>query len=267
MRIKLLTLSLVIAIAGCNPQNQKSETNATENVVDIYENVIPELKACLEAHGGLAAWRDFGGLEYNRLSSSGAGDYSIIDLFSRKDLVRNDTAYTVGFDGENVWVTPDKESMKNPRFFHNLYFYFFAFPFVMADPGTNQEYLGEFSFNGNNYKKIKITYGQNVGDSPEDQYILWINADNNLLEFINYSVTYFDASRAENYNALVYSEWNEIQGIKVPTLLSSYRWTDDSLGDARGSNRFSNIKFSTGQPDQSIFEVPEGAIIDEKPAE
>lgn len=266
MRIKLLAILIPFISISCDQQSKQNEGNV-ESMTDIYENVIPELKVCIEAHGGLEAWQSFGALEYDRLSSSGAGDHSVIDLFSRKDLIKNDTAYTIGFDGTNVWITPDKEKMKSPKFFHNLYFYFFALPFVVADPGTNQTYLGEQTFNGSNYKKIRITYGDNVGESPEDQYILWIDAQTNLLSFINYSVTYFDSSRGENYNAAVYSEWKDIQGIKIPGILSSFRWTADSLGEARGSNTFSNVRFSTEVPDQSLFEVPQGAVIDGGPAE
>ncbi len=267
MRIKLLTILIVVISISCDQQLKQKEGNAETVRPDVYANVIPELKACIEAHGGLEVWQSFGGLEYDRLSSSGASDHSIIDLLARKNLVKNDTTYTIGFDGTNVWITPDKEKMKSPRFFHNLYFYFFALPFVVADPGTNQAYMGEQNFDGSTYKKIKITYGDNVGDSPEDQYILWIDAQTNLLSFINYSVTYFDSSRAESYNAAVYREWEDIQGIKMPKVLSSYRWTADSLGEARGSNTFFNVRFSTQVPDQSLFEVSPGAIIDEGPVE
>ncbi len=267
MRIELLKVLVPLILFACSQPPKQQEEIGKEFYIDVYENVIPELKVCLEAHGGLDVWRQFGGLEYDRVTKTGTGDHSIIDLYTRKDLVKNDTAYTVGYDGANVWITPDRETIKSPRFFHNLHFYFLAFPFVVADPGTNQEYIGQKSYNGKIYNKIRITYGNKIGDSPEDQYILWIDTETNLLDFINYSVTYFDKSRAENFNALVYSDWKEIQGLKVSTLLSSYRWTADSLGEARGSNTFSNIKFSGQQPDQLLFEVPEGALIDELPSE
>lgn len=259
-----LLIVLMVLFFACNPQTKTSEDTLIEP--DVYENVIPELKACLEAHGGLKKWRSFGSLEYDRATAKGGGDHSIIDLRNRKDLVKNDTAYTVGFDGTDAWITPGKDAMRSaPRFFHNLYFYFFALPFVVADPGTNQEFIGQKTFNGLTYNKIKITYGENVGDSPEDQYILWVNAQTNQLDFINYSVTYFDKSRAEKYNALVYSDWKDIDGLKVPTILTSYRWEEDTLGDVRGSNTFSNILFSERQPDQAIFQVPEGAYLDALP--
>lgn len=262
MRIKLLIVLLALFQLGCNQQAKQHQENSNTAEIDVYENVIPELKDCIEAHGGLSTWKGFGGLAYDRLSSSNAGDHSIIDLYSRKDLVSNDTAYTIGFDGSNVWITPNMDKMKSPRFFHNLYFYFLALPFVVADPGSNQEYLGLVDFDGKSYKKVRITYGDSVGDSPEDQYVLWIDAQTNLLGFINYSVTYFDKSRAANYNAAVYSDWQEVQGLKMPTVLSFFRWADDSLGESRGDNVFSNMRFTKEQPDQSIFEAPEDAVLD-----
>ena len=266
--MKKLILPLMIAalVISCNTKTANTDQIAeTEPVHDPYENIIPELRDCLEAHGGIELWRSFASLEYTRVASNGSGDNSIIDLWTRKDIVKNDSLYTIGFDGKDVWIVSDKEAINSPRFFHNLYFYFFAFPFVVADPGTNAEFLGVVNFDKKNYKKIKITYGDNVGDSPEDQYILWINAESSLLEFINYSVTYFDTSRAESYNALVYGEWQDIQGLKVPSVMTSYRWSEDSLGEKRGSNTFTNVKFGKKQPNQNVFEVPEGALIDELP--
>lgn len=267
MRIKQLTFCIVLmtAFAGCGPQPQEAVQTVTEEI-DYYENIIPELKACIMAHGGLDKWRSYGTLEYDRRPTNG-GDHQLIDLYSRKVLLKNDTAYTIGYDGKEVWITPDMETMKNPRFFHNLYFYFFSFPFVVADPGSIQEYLGETTFNGKNYKKIKITYGDGVGDAPEDQYILWIDAETNLLDFINYSVTYFDASRAERYNALDYSGWEQVNGMTVPNEFTSYRWENDSLGEKRGVTKFENITFTKEQPEGAIFEMPEGAMIDKLDSE
>ncbi|MEQ9423407.1 MAG: DUF6503 family protein [Cyclobacteriaceae bacterium] len=261
----LIVLSLILFTISCAEKKNVQEKVENERP-DVYANVIPELKANLEAHGGLEKWRSLGTLEYDRLTSSG-GDHQVIDLKSRKDLVKNDSLYTIGFDGENVWITPDKDAKKNARFFHNLYFYFFAFPYVVADPGTNQEYLGQIEFNGKTYDKIKITYGENVGDSPEDQYILWCDAESKKLDFINYSVTYFDDSNPEKYNALVYDEWQEIDGLLMPKNWTHYRWENDTIGEIRGSQVFENVSVATSTPDPSLFEMPEGAMIDEMPTE
>ena len=53
--------------------------------------------------------------------------------------------YLIGFDGQDVWISPNKELFKkgSPRFYHNLNFYFFTVPFIFSDEGVNYELLPE----------------------------------------------------------------------------------------------------------------------------
>ena len=48
--------------------------NTEKAVPDIYANVLPELKACIAAHGGLDLWRSFGAMEYDRLTDTNDGE-------------------------------------------------------------------------------------------------------------------------------------------------------------------------------------------------
>ena len=88
---------------------------------------LPEiLQAGLNAHGGLDQWNKMNTLEYT-IERNDKPEHHLIDLKSRKVLLTHDE-YKLGFDGKEVWITPNLEAFGkgSPRFYHNLIFYFYA---------------------------------------------------------------------------------------------------------------------------------------------
>jgi len=198
----------------------------------------------LKAHGGHERWEKFYTLQFN-VASGEIYEQHLIDLKTRKVLITADTAYSIGFEGEQVWVSPTLKSFPggSPRFYHSLVFYFFSMPFVLADPGTVAVGLPDAELYGQSFSKVRVTFGKAVGDSPNDQYILWFKKDDNQLYMLNYSATYFDPAN-KGLNAVVYNEWREANGILVPTKWSYYEWKNGSLGDLRGTETIENVVFS-----------------------
>ena len=99
-----------------------------------------------------------------------------------------------------------------------------------------------------------------MGDAPDDQYILWLEPNTGQLAIINYSVTYGKgAASSEDYNAIVFNEWQEVDGLIVPKKFTGHIWEDGKLGKERYGFEFSNVSFTTEQPDPSEFATPEGA--------
>ncbi|MBV6646370.1 MAG: hypothetical protein KI790_13025 [Cyclobacteriaceae bacterium] len=250
---KFILLVIVAYLAACNTSQQQPP------LLSASEKAMPKaLKACFDAHGGLKNWRTQKTLSYVRNDN----ENHLVDLTNRK--VRVDaSAYQLGFDGQEVWVTPDSAAFGkgSPRFFHNLWFYFFSLPFMAADPGVILKELPEVTFNGTAYDRVLMAYESGIGDSPDDQYVLYINKETSTLDLINYSVTYYDNTKATSYNALVFEGWNLISGIKVPTSLTGYRWKNDTLGNQRYQVKFSEVQFEQLAPDQTVFEKPNGAYI------
>ena len=79
-----------------------------------------QLDRCLEAHGGLSKWREFGGVEYDLIWKSIKGerkDHHLFDLQNRSGLIRSDK-YTLGSSGGAVWVKPGLDALGGmpPRF-------------------------------------------------------------------------------------------------------------------------------------------------------
>ena len=113
-----------------------------------------QLDRCLDAHGGLAKWRGFAGVEYDLTWKSAKGvrtDHQLFDLQTRSGLITSDK-YTLGSSGGEVWVKPGLEALGGtpPRFYMGTPFYFFGMPFVFADPARSRSRSAKRSFRGNN---------------------------------------------------------------------------------------------------------------------
>jgi len=215
MKFSLLNLSiLAIALLFLNACNEPTPKATTPTVA---KKEIPAFfQKVLDAHGGLDTWNKMNTLKFSGTRNTPSTDY-VVDLKSRKETISIEGKYTFGNDGSKVWITPERDSFpsKNPRFMKNLLFYFVAVPFVFADEGVTVSDLGSKEIDGRKYDVMKATFGAGIGDAPEDQYIMYVNPNSHVVDFITYSVTYFDKTRATKYNALKYS-WKNTNGILFP---------------------------------------------------
>ncbi|QXD13931.1 hypothetical protein GQ464_010715 [Rhodocaloribacter litoris] len=261
MRFVLL---LTLVLAACEPRPEAPPPDAAP------EAAVPAVLApYLEAHGGLDAWRGYGTLEYD-LQRGDWTDHQLIDLHSRRVLITSE-AYTIGFDGQDVWITPDREALNYgapPRFYSGTYFYFFALPFVLADPGTRHEALGQRTLDGKAYDVVRVTYAPGVGDSPDDEYVAYFDPETKRLHLVLYTVTYgreVEPDDPPRYGALVYDGWQEVAGLVVPQHATYYRWEGDRLGEPRAEVAFHNVRFEAPAPPPERFARPEGAVVDASP--
>jgi hypothetical protein len=112
------------------------------------------------------------------------------------------------------------------------------------------------------YRRVSVAFGSDVGESPDDQYILWFKKSDNLLSMINYSVTYFDPTNSSKFNAMVYDDWQTVGDLKLPAKWTSYKWENDSLGDKRGSTLITDVSLREGSPGDMLFQKPETAEVE-----
>ena len=260
IKFTLTLLWSIFLLMGCVPQQSQNET--TEKQTSEVQKPTP-LDPALKAHGGLDTWHQYQQVEYDLYVNDNFADHQLIDLKTRKVRITS-AQYTIGFDGKEVWVTPDKEaySGNSARFYHNLQFYFFAIPFVLADPGTQHEALGQSVFQGATYNVVKTSFGNNIGDAPDDYYLTYADPATHQLRLLLYTVTYFSREASGRFNARVYDAFQEVDGLLVPARMISYRWENDSLGEKRSETAFRNVRFSKEAPDANQFEMPDGAYID-----
>ena len=243
---KLITLFvLTLVIVSCKTEPKK--------VVKEEKNNFPEsLSKVLKKHGGIDSWRKQKVLSFNK-----GEEAHTVDLHSRKTVITSPT-YSYGFDGENLWVSDTTVFKKDPKFYYNLYFYFYAMPFVLADDGIVYSEAKEIEFEGKKYPGIKISYKANVGTSPDDNYFLYYNPDTFNMEWLKYSVTYFSKKTSTKFNLIKYNEWVSVNGFELPKQLTWYKQDENGnpTEPAREPIEFTLPLVSQGELDDSFFKKP-----------
>lgn len=230
-----------------------------------------ELGSALDAHGGLEKWRGFSGVEYDFTWTSAKGerqDHQLFNLQDRSGLITSGK-YTLGSSEGKVWVKPALDALGGmpPRFYMGTPFYFFGMPFVFADPGSKQESLGKKTFRGTEYDALRITFAKGTGDTPDDYYIAYLDPASEQLKLAIYVVTYpkmrGDKSIEQlERHAIVFDEWQTVDGLLVPKKAQFYKWTGNDLeGDVLGALEYTNVHFLKDPPDAAKFKQPADAVV------
>ncbi|WP_298421103.1 DUF6503 family protein [uncultured Kordia sp.] len=163
-----------------------------------------------------------------------------------------------GYDGTDAWVTfdgklsTDKQANGVARFLRKTNYYWFAMFFKLSDSGVNQELLSDQMVNGKNYHRIKITFGNNVGDG-QDTYILYVNKKTKLIDQFLFTVVSFGVT--DPY--LMTFEYETVAGIKIPSKRRYIEadWNGTIKGKAYYITNWTNIQFGVSV-DKSMFEKP-----------
>ena len=247
---KIITLIiLVVIIIACSSENKKETSQLN------LEKYPSELAEVFKAHGSLDAWQQ----NKTLLFTKGEENYTV-DLNSRKSIIESSN-YTVGYNGEEAWLMEkDSAAFKgNPDFYHNLFFYFYAMPFVLADDGIKYSETEPLVVDGKTYPGIKIAYQDGVGASSKDNYYLYYNKDTHQMEWLAYTVTFFDNKPKDQTSVIKYDSWQVVNGIKLPKTLVWY--AKDSLGNVVAPKdkypvTFTKVSLNTNTLDSKTFEKP-----------
>lgn len=243
----ILSCALLIFLSQCTNRQQSGSNTATAHHSE-------QIAKVLKAHGGFNRWAEMKTLKFSK-----SGEHHLIDLNSRKVLVEGEKR-TIGFDGKDVWVVPDSLTT-GARFYHNLFFYFYAMPFVLGDPGIHYDDAGSKELFGMNLRGIKISYGDGVGDSPKDNYILYYNEESNTMKALMYTVTFRSQESSDKFSLIKYDTWQDVNGVLLPEKIQWYNFKNDSIGEMRNEVLFTNVSLSKDQVDQNLFAIREGAGI------
>ena len=263
MKKLTLLLVLLISIISCKDKNAESQAPSEkqpEEQIDVTKPKYPEnLSKVFDAHGGLETWKEMRTLEFSMAKPDG-NEITTTDLKERYSLVEM-PKHTIGFDGESVWTkSSGKEKMdKDPKFYYNLMFYFYAMPFVLADDGIVYSDVDALTFEGKTYPGIRISYNSGVGESPEDEYIIYYDADTNKMAWLGYTVTYFTKEKAKEWHFIKYSEWQEVEGLLLPETMTWYNVENNLPSTKKNDVKFTNISLSRDKMDLRMYMMPEGA--------
>lgn len=259
---QLTVLLFVFLIFSCRETANKSEnaevpSPTSESLSARYPIALLEV---LDAHGGLEQWKKQRVLRYEMPEGENA-EVHTIDLYARRDRI-DTPAFSMGYDGEDVWLLdPDGLYEGNPIFYHNLMFYFYAMPFVLADEGIQYRTIENLQFNGQEYPGIGISYKSGIGASPRDEYYLFYDPQTHKMAWLGYTVTYFSNAPSDDVRWIRYKNWQEVNGLLLPESISWYNYEAGAITGERNTVTFTNVSLSEAAPIGTFFNFPEGATL------
>ena len=232
-----------------------NEKNIQANVGKTYPT---GLQSVFTAHGGLDHWKTMNNLCFEMKGKNGAETHSI-SLPDRMTKIESKD-WSIGYDGKGVWLLKhDLGYEGNPVFYHNLMFYFYAMPFIIADPGTNYAEVGPTELDGKMYNGFKVSYNDGVGDSPEDEYILYLDPTTNKMAWLAYTVTFKEQKKSDDWHYIKYDKWQDVNGLLLPEKLV---WFNVENGKPKGKKmdiKFEKVTATETMLEASVFAKPSEA--------
>jgi hypothetical protein len=251
---------IFLAFVACKPSPKKEQVEVPQPVEEVSDktNYPEKLTKVFEAHGGLERWKSMRTLSFV-LPNPDAPETHTIDLWSRKDRVDTDK-YSMGFDGEKAWLTdPDKNYKGDAAFYHNLMFYFYGMPFVLADEGIVYGHAEDLVYEGKHYPGIKISYNVGVGASSKDEYFIHYDPETHQMAWLGYTVTYRTGESSDNFRWIHYGDWQSLNGVLLPKVITWHNYEGRNILDARNTVTFEDASLSNMSKPNSFYEKPDGA--------
>ena len=263
---KLMLILIVILAASCKetPKSVDKTADMAEKA-PMGEKTMPKtypeaLNKVLEAHGGLANWKSKATLSF-MLPKPKGDEIHTIDLKNRNGKIETPD-YSMGYDGKDFWLLDKKGKYKgDPVFYHNLIFYFYGMPFVLADDGINYGETENLEFEGKSYPGIRISYNDGVGVSSKDEYFLYYDADTNQMAWLGYTVTYRSGEKSDKVSLQRYNDWQELGGLLLPKSMTSYKVEDGKLVAPRNTRNFENVTLSETPMPDGFYSKPKDAKV------
>lgn len=256
---KLVILALFVGFFACKKQVKTEEKPKQEIEQKLESTNFPEeLRKVFNAHGGLATWKKQRNLVFD-LPKDGSREIHHIDLISRKDKIITSN-FSMGFDGQDVWFLDSKEVYKgDPVFYHNLMFYFYAMPFVLADDGIHYSPTENLEYEGVSYPGIRISYDNGIGVSSKDEYYLHYDPETFQMQWLGYTVTYRSGEVSDNVKWIRYNDWTTVSGVVLPKSITWYNYEGSTIKEEKSTVFFENIALSNQRKEASFYNKPKEA--------
>lgn len=255
---KLTILLLFIGLTACkqNPKTEKNETPVQQEMV-VDEAVYPDaLTKVFEAHGGLKQWKAQRTLSFV-LPKPNLPETHTIDLRTRMDRIDTDQ-FSMGFDGERAWLLNGSGSYEGDAgFYHNLMFYFYGMPFVLADDGIMYSATEDLAYEGKRYPGLQIAYESGVGASSKDEYYIHFDPESNKMTWLGYTVTYRSGESSDNVRWIHYADWQEVNGLVLPKSITWHNYEGSKILEPASTITFESVTVSENPREDDFYVKPE----------
>jgi|GEM_PF-347279 len=211
----------------------------------------------IESAHGIGAWKRGGALSVDIQIVFGGnvaveGRFTFDTSLNRVRADMKDGTVVIYKDGE-AWMWPANSQLQRARFHILTWPYFLAAPFKLRDPGSRLEAMQPAMFNGKPHPVARLTFGDGVGDSPDDWYIAYADPGTNWLRGMAYIVTFGKDTPASEAvpHAIMYDDFARINGVIIARRWSFWNWNLEQgiHSEPRGYGRLSNLRFVRVSPD------------------
>ncbi|MUH35865.1 hypothetical protein D9O36_08440 [Zobellia amurskyensis] len=258
---QIFTILLVLGLTNCKEATKQTKPVEKETVTEEVSNAYPKaLNKVFDAHGGLNKWKSKRTLNFELVKPDGNEKHTI-DLYSRQDKVEI-PPISLGFDGSNVWLQNEQMAYRgNAALYHNLMFYFYAMPFVLADSGINYSETEDLVFEGKSYPGIQISFDDGVGASSKDDYFLHYDPETYEMAWLGYTFTFGKEEKSDKLSFIRYNDWANINGVKLPKSITWHVNEGKTIQGIRKTALFESITLDeTSKPD-TFYVMPENAKV------
>ena len=271
---RLLLAALAMALfAASLPADAATPRNG--RAISEDEQAVQIVQRMMAAHGGFHRWSSRETCSFvHSMTAPGYEDdpwvsREVIEQSTRRtyqDWPRDDAR--VAFDGKRVWSL-NWQRGNPPKFMVNMAYYFLNLPWITQDAGVYLEASGTGRFPNaeKDYLTVRMTFGEEIGDTPDDYYVLFVDPDTFTLKAAEYVVTFapmldlFGAPADTKFLGpfwKVYTEWTEVDGLTVPTRYDTYMADGNVMGIHEVEEWSFRAKF-----DESRMRMPADAVVDD----
>ena len=242
---------------GNSLEGDRDSSTPVHSVPSIVQQMI-------EAHGGMEAWESAPSVYFEDLWGEGPmwSQIQVEQGNRRASIAYPGTEMRMAWDGEMAW-SANWEAPMPPRFFALLNYYFLNLPWVTLDPGVVLEEIGTTLLPDDpvEYRTVKMTFEDGIGDTPDDYYDLLIHPETHRLHANRYIVTYSsilpEGIEHSPEHLLIYDSWETVDGLVVPTSFTIYE-----EGNVYATCQIRNWSFQ--KPFDALqLEMPAGAVVDD----
>ncbi|MDP5101760.1 MAG: DUF6503 family protein [Nonlabens sp.] len=270
MKNTIIAIASLFAFAACKNEVKENDTATMQpDAVQVDVSKYPQgLQEVFQTHGGLQKWSEMQTLTYTMPKKTGYETHTV-DLKNRNTLVEG-PGFKLGSDAGKVWIAQDTVAfpVERARFYHNLMFYFYAMPFILADDGIVYSDAPALVKDGISYTGLKIGYKANVGDSPDDEYVLYYHPETKRMEWLSYTVTYGKNEKSPNFKFIKYGDWQEVNGLILPQTLNWYNVENNLPTTVQTEGPYAAVNFTKVDIDKAgmdagFYKMPQnGKLVD-----
>lgn len=265
-KLPIIVLAVFTVLFSFEIHAQKAKFASSE-----IESLVNKMT---EAHGGLDRWKAAASVQFNTNLVAVTGmfpEYNeevCIDPISRAAHLKfPGSTGRIAFDGNEAWSAGERKGLAAapPRFTAWRNFYLLNIPFVIHDDGVYLSELSEAKLPGNNkaFQTVKMTFGEDTGDTPKDYYLLYIDPNSHTLAALEYNMTFASmlpqGMESLPTSLLTFEEYSTVGNFQMPV---HYKVFFKEGNQFIIEGKVSNWNFSAPF-DNSMMEKPANAQIDQ----